>query len=84
MPDPGRLPLYEALYALRSDHAATAAFMADAAAFADRYDLAADERAALVALDEPALRGLGVHPLLGFLARLEVDLARRARGAPSP
>jgi 2,3-dihydroxyphenylpropionate 1,2-dioxygenase len=84
MPDPDRLPLYEALYALRSDHAATDAFLADAAAFAGRYDLAPDERAALVALDEPALRGLGVHPLLGFLARLEVDLTRRARGMPSP
>lgn len=85
MPDPDQLALYEALYALRSDGAATTAFLADPGAFADRYDLDAEARAALVALDEPALRERGVHPLLGFLARLEVDLARRAqeaRGAP--
>jgi 2,3-dihydroxyphenylpropionate 1,2-dioxygenase len=83
MPDPDQLALYEALYALRSDRGATAAFLADPGAFADGYDIDAAARAALVALDEPALRGMGVHPLLGFLARLEVDLARRARGAPS-
>lgn len=81
MPDPARLALYEALYALRSDPEAQAGFLADRAAFADRYDLDARERAALVDLDEAALRDLGVHPLLGFLARLQVDIA--ARAAPS-
>ncbi|HEY8543419.1 MAG TPA: hypothetical protein VIL36_00155 [Acidimicrobiales bacterium] len=79
MPDPGRLALYEALYALRSDRSQVEAYLADPAAFADGYDLADDERAALVALDEAAIRGLGVHPLLGFLARLEVDLVKRSR-----
>jgi 2,3-dihydroxyphenylpropionate 1,2-dioxygenase len=82
MPDPDQLALYEALYALRSDRSAADAFLDQPEAFADRYDIDADARAALVALDEPALRGRGVHPLLAFLARLEVDLARRARGAP--
>jgi 2,3-dihydroxyphenylpropionate 1,2-dioxygenase len=78
MPDPALLQLYEALYALRSDPAATTAFIADRAAFAGRYDLDDQERAALVALDEAALRSLGVHALLGFLARLQVDLTGRA------
>lgn len=79
MPDPALLQLYEALYALRSDAEAADTFLADPATFADRYTLADGERAALVALDETALRGLGVHPLLGFLARLQVDIARRSR-----
>lgn len=79
MPDPGRLALYEALYTLRSDRTQVDVFLADPATFASGYDLADDERAALVALDEAALRGLGVHPLLGFLARLEVDLVKRSR-----
>lgn len=79
MPDPTRLALYEALYALRSDRASVDEFMVDPGSFADRYPLADDERAALVALDEAAIRGLGVHPLLGFLARLEVDIAKRSR-----
>jgi len=84
MPDPARLPLYEALYALRSEPDATDAFLDDPAGFVDRYPLSDAERLALVGLDEPALRDLGVHPLLGFLARLQVDLVRRARGAPDP
>ena len=78
MPDPALLQLYEALYALRSDPAATTAFIADRQAFAARYRLDDAERSALVALDEAALRGLGVHALLGFLARLQVDLTERA------
>jgi 2,3-dihydroxyphenylpropionate 1,2-dioxygenase len=81
MPDPALLPLYEALYALRIDPTAGDAYLAGPAAFADRYDLDETARAALVALDEAALRAVGVHPLLGFLARLQVDLTRRAREA---
>jgi 2,3-dihydroxyphenylpropionate 1,2-dioxygenase len=78
VPRSDQLPLYEALYALLTDHAADRAFLEAPAAFADRYPLGSDERAALLALDEARLRDLGVHPLLGFLARLEVDLARRS------
>ncbi len=83
MPSPSLLPLYEALYALRSDPAAADAFIADRATFADRYDLDDAARTALVALDEAALRDMGVHALLGFLARLEIDLTMRARGTPA-
>lgn len=83
MPDPALLPLYEALYALRIETAAADAFIADREAFADRYALDAGARAALVALDEAALRTIGVHPLLGFLARLQIDLTQRARRTPT-
>lgn len=74
--DPRLIPLYEALYALRMHDEARRAWLADAAAYAGRWSLSDAERSALVDLDEPALRALGVHPLLGFLARLQVDLAR--------
>jgi 2,3-dihydroxyphenylpropionate 1,2-dioxygenase len=77
--DPRLLALYEALYELRMQDTARQAWLDDAAAYADRWALAPAERAALIALDEPALRALGVHPLLGFLARLQVDLIRRQR-----
>jgi len=73
------LPLYEALYALRTEVEAKEAWLADAEAFASRWDLTPEQRGALVALDEERIRGLGVHPLLGFLARLEVDLLKRQR-----
>jgi 2,3-dihydroxyphenylpropionate 1,2-dioxygenase len=77
MTSPALIPLYEALYALRMEASAREAWLSDPAAFADGYELAPDERAALVDLDEAAIRGLGVHPLLGFLARLQVDLHRK-------
>lgn len=77
---PERIGLLKALYALRMEEGARRRFLTDPAGFADGFDLAAEERAALVDLDEAALRELGVHPLLGFLARLQVGLAHPAGG----
>lgn len=76
---PERIPLTSALYRLRMDEEARAEFLDDASAFGASYGLEPDEHAALVALDEARLQKLGVHPLLGFLARLQVDIARRER-----
>jgi len=81
--DAGLLPLYEALYDLRMQRSACEDWLDDPEAYADRWPLDRTARAALVALDEQAIRELGVHPLLGFLARLQTDLARRARAAGS-
>lgn len=78
VPRSDQLPLYEALYGLRMSDDTCREFLADPEGYADRYDLRPDERAALVALDEKALRDLGVHPLLGFLARLETNLTKKA------
>lgn len=77
--DARRLALYEALYDLRMHPASCEAWLDDPEGFADRWSLSRDERAALVRLDEAAIRALGVHPLLGFLARLQTDLAERHR-----
>ncbi|MBW3663899.1 MAG: hypothetical protein KY469_12430 [Actinobacteria bacterium] len=71
------LPLTEALYGLRMRADVRAAFLEDADGYADGFDLPAPQRDALVALDEDTLREIGVHPLLAFLARLQVDLERR-------
>ena len=71
-----RVPLTEALYALRRESAARSRFLADPAAYAASFGLEGDERDALEHLDEVHLRQLGVHPLLSFLARLQVDLDR--------
>jgi 2,3-dihydroxyphenylpropionate 1,2-dioxygenase len=81
---PDQLTLNEALFRLRIDPGACASYLQDPSGFAGNYDLAADEAAALTALDETALRGLGVHPLLAFLARLHVDLVRRGRTEVPP
>jgi 2,3-dihydroxyphenylpropionate 1,2-dioxygenase len=74
-----RLALYDALYKLRMDEEARVRFIADPAAYADQYDLTSDERAALVDLDEAAVRELGLHAMIGFLARLQVDITRRSQ-----
>lgn len=81
MTDARLLPLYEALYDLRMHPAAREAWMADPEAYASRWALTPEQHTALVALDEPTIRSFGVHPMLGFLARLEVDLLKRQRAA---
>ncbi|MFB3739435.1 MAG: hypothetical protein ACE14W_10800 [Candidatus Velamenicoccus archaeovorus] len=82
---PGRVELSRALYTLRMESPARRAFMADPAAFASRFDLDEDERSALVRLEEEPLNALGIHPLLTFLARLQVDLEGKAVDAePQP
>ncbi len=74
-----RLALYDALYKLRMDEEARVRFIADPPAYADQYDLTAEEREALVNLDEAAVRELGLHAMIGFLARLQVDITRRSQ-----
>lgn len=74
---PDLVTLYEALYELRMQESARTAWLDDAAEYAGRYRLPPDQSEALANLDEPALRAIGVHPLLGFLARLQVELTQR-------
>lgn len=79
----GRVELSRALYALRMRSDARRRFLKDPSGFAADHQLEEEERDALVALEEEPLRELGVHPLLTFLARLQVDLERRALGGES-
>ncbi len=77
--DANRLEVSRALFSLRTEHAARLAFLDDADKFAAAYDLQPDERDGLVALDVPDLSAMGVHPLLAFLAWLQIDIERRRR-----
>ena len=61
---------------LAHDEAARAAYIADPAAYADRYTLAPAQRVALLALDVPAMVAMGAHPLVPFLANLQVQRQR--------
>lgn len=64
---PERSALAGAIFALVDNEEARAAFRADPAHYADRFALARDERAALVALDRIALRDrFGINPMLLF------------------
>ena len=51
-------------------------YLSDAEAYADSFRLMPTQRAALVALDTPAIVATGVHPLVAFLARMQVERQR--------
>jgi hypothetical protein len=53
-----------------------AQYMADAAAFADRFSLPPEQREALITLDMPSIVKMGAHPLAPFLAQLQIQRGR--------
>jgi len=73
---PELVELISALHALAHNEAARRDYLADSAAFADRYQLDAAQRAALIALDVPAMVAMGSHPLVPFLANMQVQRQR--------
>ena len=61
------MSLYEVqkfLFTVNRDEDRRAEYRADAEAFAGGFDLSAEERDALIAIDIRALYAMGVHPLL--------------------
>ena len=75
---PELVELTAALHGLAHDEASGAAFIADAARYADRFRLTSEQREALMALDTSAIVAMGAHPLVPFLANMQV--ARQRRG----
>src|SRR5579862_9792681 len=73
---PELVELTAALHGLAHDQSARAAYVADAAAYCDRYKLAPAQREALIALDVPAMVAMGTHPLVPFLANMQVRRQR--------
>jgi 2,3-dihydroxyphenylpropionate 1,2-dioxygenase len=73
---PELVELTAALHGLAHDRAARAAYIADPTGYADRYKLTATQRAALVALDVPTMVAMGTHPLVPFLANMQVQRQR--------
>ena len=79
---PELVKLTTALHAIAHDPAARDRFMADPQGYALQADIPASQQALLAALDQPGMAKLGVHPLVPFLAHLQVEHLRRvARGA---
>jgi 2,3-dihydroxyphenylpropionate 1,2-dioxygenase len=75
---PELVELTVALHGLAHDEASRAAFLADAGAYADGFSLTSAQREALIALDTRAIVAMGAHPLVPFLADMQV--ARQRRG----
>jgi hypothetical protein len=75
-PPAGAYRLNRCLYAIKSDSAFCASFLADPRGAAAQMELSERERAALSLLDRDALVKLGGHPYLVFMADLRVRMAR--------
>ena len=76
---PELVGLIDALHGIAHDAGRRAEYLADRDAYANRFALTVEQRAALVALDHEAIVALGTHPLLPFLARMQVDRAGGSR-----
>jgi len=76
---PELVGLTSALHALAHDAAARAEFLADAKSFAARFALSAQQSDALVVLDVPTIVEMGTHPLVAFLANMQVQRDRTQR-----
>jgi 2,3-dihydroxyphenylpropionate 1,2-dioxygenase len=76
---PELVELTSALHGLAHDDGMRAQYMADAGAFADRFKLPPDQRDALIKLDLPTMVKMGAHPLVPFLASLQIQRLRPQR-----
>jgi 2,3-dihydroxyphenylpropionate 1,2-dioxygenase len=74
---PELVELTVALQELAHDEASRTAFLADAEGYADRFRLTSAQRAALIALDTRTIVAMGAHPLVPFLANMQVERQRR-------
>jgi 2,3-dihydroxyphenylpropionate 1,2-dioxygenase len=73
---PELVPLVEALHGLAHNVEDRQSYLKDRDAYSRRFGLEAAQQAALTAFDLPTIVGLGVHPLLAFLANMELQRAR--------
>ena len=74
---PELVELTSALHGLAHDAQLRAQYLADAPAFADRFHLPPDQREALIKLDLPSMEKMGAHPLVPFLAQLQIQRLRQ-------
>lgn len=76
---PELVELTSALHGLAHDAAKRAQYIADAGAYADAFKLSAEQRQALVTLDMKGIVSMGAHPLVPFLANMQVQRLRAGR-----
>lgn len=74
---PELIELTTALHELAHDEQMRGQYLVNAAAYADRFRLTPRQRAALLALDTSEIVAMGVHPLVSFLANMQVERQRR-------
>ena len=65
--------------ALAHDPDKRARYIADAPAYADEFKLPPEQRQALIKLDMAAMVNMGTHPLVPFLAHMQIQRLRAPR-----
>jgi 2,3-dihydroxyphenylpropionate 1,2-dioxygenase len=74
---PELVELTSALHGLAHDAELREQYLADAPAFADRFELPPEQREALINLDLASMVKMGAHPLVPFLAQLQIQRLRQ-------
>ncbi len=75
---PELVELTSALHALAHDPAKRTIYISNPGQYADEFKLPEDQRKALIELDVPAMVAMGAHPLVPFLANMQVQRQRAA------
>jgi 2,3-dihydroxyphenylpropionate 1,2-dioxygenase len=73
--------LTRALHGLAYDQANQRAFVADPQAYAARFELGESHRKSLLDMDPLAFAEMGLHPLIGFLANMNIQRLRAEAGS---
>ena len=77
---PELVELTTALHGLAHNADDRKRFITDAGAYAAQFKLSDDQRDALVKLDVPLMVKMGAHPLVPFLANMQITQLRRSLG----
>ncbi len=77
--DPALVPLTTAIHGLAHDPAERKLFIEDPKAYLRKHRIEDQHATMLLALDMNAMSAAGVHPLVPFLARMQVERDRAAR-----
>jgi 2,3-dihydroxyphenylpropionate 1,2-dioxygenase len=76
---PELVQLTSALHGLAHNETDRAQYIADSSLYADKFKLSDEHRAALVKLEVPSIVKMGVHPLVPFLANMQIQRLRNPR-----
>ena len=68
-----------ALHALAHEPESRAEYIKDAGAYADKFKLSSGQRQALIDMDLPTIVKMGTHPLVPFLASMQIQRLRNPR-----
>jgi 2,3-dihydroxyphenylpropionate 1,2-dioxygenase len=74
---PELVELTAALHGLAHEESARQEYVKNAGAYADKFKLTPEHRAALIKLDQKEFVKLGVHPLVPFLGLMQIQRLRR-------